>query len=181
MTVEPGARTALVGRNGEGKSTLLKMLAGIHQPDTGEIIVKSGLKVAYLPQSVPVDFTGPTYDVVAGGLDSIGAVLAEFNSESQRLGQGETHTPDGKKSLIDRLAQLQDKIDAQDGWAMIQQVEQTLSRMQLDADTLVESFRAALSAASFWLAHWCLILMFCYSTSPPTIWISVPSLGWKTT
>ncbi len=144
MTVESGARTALVGRNGEGKSTLLKMLAGIHQPDTGEIIVKSGLKVAYLPQSVPVDFTGSTYDVVAGGLDTIGIVLAEFNRESQRLGQGETHSSDGKQPLIDRLATLQDKIDAQDGWAMIQQVEQTLSRMQLNADTLVESLSGGL-------------------------------------
>ncbi|MFK7996234.1 MAG: ATP-binding cassette domain-containing protein [Granulosicoccus sp.] len=138
MTVEAGARTALVGRNGEGKSTLLKMLCGILQPDTGEIILKSGLKVAYLPQSVPTDFTGTTYDVVAGGLEDIGSLLAEFHRESQRLGQGETKTINGNTTLIDRLAEIQDQIDAKDGWAMIQQVEQTLSRMQLDPDVLVE-------------------------------------------
>jgi len=138
MTVEAGARTALVGRNGEGKSTLLKMLAGINQPDTGEIIIKSGLKVAYLPQSVPVDFTGATYDVVASGLEGMGTLLADFHHETQRLGQGETRTIDGSKDLIDRLATLQDRIDAQDGWSMIQRVEQTLSRMQLDPDTPVE-------------------------------------------
>ena len=138
MTVEAGARTALVGRNGEGKSTLLKMLAGINQSDTGEIIIKSGLKVAYLPQSVPTDFTGATYDVVASGLEGIGALLADFHNETQRLGHGETRTADGSKDLIDRLATLQDRIDAQDGWSMIQRVEQTLSRMQLDADTAVE-------------------------------------------
>ena len=138
MTVVAGARTALVGRNGEGKSTLLKMLAGINQADTGEIIVKSGLKVAYLPQSVPTDFTGATYDVVASGLEGIGALLADFHHETQRLGQGETRTADGSKDLIDRVATLQDRIDANDGWSMIQRVEQTLSRMQLDADIPVE-------------------------------------------
>jgi len=138
MTVEAGARTALVGRNGEGKSTLLKMLSNILQPDTGEIIIKSGLKVAYLPQSVPTDFTGTTYDVVASGLADIGAVLAEFHRESYRLGQGETQSADGSRALIDRLAEVQDQIDANDGWAMIQRVEQTLSRMQLDADVMVE-------------------------------------------
>ncbi len=138
MSVEAGARTALVGRNGEGKSTLLKILANIHQPDTGEVIVKSSLKVAYLPQSVPTDFTGATYDVVAAGLGDIGNVLADFNRESIRLGEGETLAIDGKQQLIDRLATLQDQIDAQDGWGMIQRVEQTLSRMQLNADTLVE-------------------------------------------
>ncbi|MFK7860913.1 MAG: ATP-binding cassette domain-containing protein [Granulosicoccus sp.] len=138
MTVEAGARTALVGRNGEGKSTLLKMLSGILQPDTGEIILKTGLKVAYLPQSVPTDFTGTTYDVVASGLQDIGSLLSEYHRESYRLGQGETKTADGSRALIDRLAEVQDQIDAKDGWAMIQRVEQTLSRMQLDPDVLVE-------------------------------------------
>ena len=138
MTVTAGARTALVGRNGEGKSTLLKILAGLLQADTGEIILKSGMKVAYLPQSVPTDFKGSTYDVVASGLSGIGTVLADFHRESHRLGLGETHSSDGSKPLIDHLASLQDKIDAMDGWSMIQRVEQTLSRMQLDADTAVE-------------------------------------------
>ena len=139
MTIDAGARTALVGRNGEGKSTLLKLLAGIHQPDNGEIIVKSGLKVAYLPQMVPTDFTGTSYDVVASGLEQTGLVVAEFHRESQRLGLGETHTVDGSQSLIDRLAVLQDKIDSNDGWGLIQNVEQTLSRMQLQPDMNVES------------------------------------------
>jgi len=144
MTIENGARTALVGRNGEGKSTLLKILAGLIQPDTGEIIKKSGLKVAYLPQSVPTDFTGTSYDVVAAGLEGMGDVLAEFHRESLRLGNGESRTEDGSQPLVDRLATLQDKIDAQDGWGMIQRVEQTLSRMQLNPDTRVEGLSGGL-------------------------------------
>ena len=139
MTVDAGMRTALVGRNGEGKSTLLKLLSGIHQPDSGEIIVQSGLKVAYLPQSVPMDFTGTSYDVVASGLEETGLLVAEFHRESQRLAQGETQASNSNQCLIDRLAVLQDKIDSNDGWALIQRVEQTLSRMQLKPDLNVES------------------------------------------
>ena len=90
LTIEAGARTALVGRNGEGKSTLLKILAGLLQPDTGEIVFRSGLKAAYLPQAVPTDFSGSTYSVVAAGIPKIGHVLGEFHQESQRLAQGET-------------------------------------------------------------------------------------------
>jgi len=88
---------------------------------------------------VPTDFTGTSYDVVASGLEQTGLVVAEFHRESQRLGLGETHTVDGSQSLIDRLAVLQDKIDSNDGWGLIQNVEQTLSRMQLQPDMNVES------------------------------------------
>lgn len=139
MTVEAGARTALVGRNGEGKSTLLKILAGSLQPDTGEVITRSSLKCAYLPQAVPTDFKGTTYDVVASGLESAGDLLSQFHRESQRLAAGHETLEGTEKSLIDHLGRLQDQIDTVDGWAMIQTVEQTLSKMQLDMDINVES------------------------------------------
>lgn len=138
LTIEAGARMALVGRNGEGKSTLLKIIAGQLIPDTGEVITRSGANAAYLPQAVPTDFQGSIYEVVASGLDSIGAVLAEFHKESERLGEGHEKSESGKP-LIDHLATLQDKIDANDGWSLIQVVEQTLSKMQLDANTDVQS------------------------------------------
>lgn len=139
LTIKAGARTALVGRNGEGKSTLLKILAGDLQADSGNIIRRSGLKTAYLPQSVPTDFTGTTYEVVASGLKKIGSVLSEFHKESHRLGMGETHAESTGKPLIDHLAMLQDQIDANDGWTLLQTVEQTLSKMQLDPDVEVQS------------------------------------------
>jgi len=139
MTIEAGARTALVGRNGEGKSTLLKILAGLLQPDSGEVVFRSSLKTAYLPQAVPLDFSGSTYSVVASGLPKIGSILGEFHRESQRLAEGETLS-ENSQPLIDRLATLQDNIDSNDGWSLIQTVEQTLSKMQLDADTDVQSY-----------------------------------------
>lgn len=138
LTVEPGARMALVGRNGEGKSTLLKIISGQLVPDEGEVVMKSRTRAAYLPQAVPIDFTGTIYDVVASGLDQIGDVLSEYHRESQRLGAGETHSKSGA-SLIDHLAKLQDHIDTNDGWSLVQTVEQTLSKMQLDPETDVQS------------------------------------------
>jgi ATP-binding cassette subfamily F protein uup len=138
LTVEPGARMALVGRNGEGKSTLLKIIAGQLIADGGEVVTKTSARAAYLPQAVPTDFTGTIYDVVASGLDRIGDVLSEYHRESQRLGEGETKSLSGA-SLIDHLATLQDHIDTNDGWSLIQTVEQTLSKMQLDPETDVQS------------------------------------------
>lgn len=139
ISVDAGARTALVGRNGEGKSTLLKILAGLIQPDSGEVIVQSGTTIAYLPQSVPTDFTGTIYATVAAGLAQAGELISEFHVATQRLALGETKCADGKHDLADYLANLQNKIDACDGWSMVQTIDQTLSRMQLKADTDVSS------------------------------------------
>ncbi len=129
---------ALVGRNGEGKSTLLKIIAGQLTPDAGDVVTRSGVKAAYLPQAVPTDFEGSIFEVVASGLDTIGTVLGQFHIQSQRLAEGHETTESGRP-LIDSLADLQDKIDSNDGWSLIQVVEQTLSKMQLDPDTDVQS------------------------------------------
>lgn len=138
LTIESGARMALVGRNGEGKSTLLKIIAGEIVPDTGEVIASTGVKTAYLPQAVPVDFEGTAYEVVASGLSKVGNTIAQYHRESQRLGLGETKSETGQP-LIDYLATLQDQIDASDGWSLIQKVEQTLSKMQISPDVNVSS------------------------------------------
>lgn len=138
LTIDSGARMALVGRNGEGKSTLLKIIAGEMLPDTGEIIASTGLKTAYLPQAVPIDFEGTAYEVVASGLSKVGNVIAQYHRESHRLGMGETRSETGQP-LVDYLATLQDQIDSSDGWSLVQKVEQTLSKMQISPDVEVSS------------------------------------------
>ena len=77
LSIEPGERSAVTGRNGEGKSTLLKILAGKIEPDRGEIIAKPGLKIAYLEQDVPHDRPGTVADV--SGID--GGASARFMSQ----------------------------------------------------------------------------------------------------
>jgi ATP-binding cassette subfamily F protein uup len=143
LTIEPGARNALVGRNGEGKSTLLKVIAGIQQPDSGEVIRQSGANVTYLEQSVPIDFSGTIYETVAEGLGQTGALLSEFYHQSNQLGsegQSRDNPNDADQpASADRLAELQEQIDTLDAWPYIQTIDQTLSRMQLEPDTQVQS------------------------------------------
>ena len=139
LTIDPGARMALVGRNGEGKSTLLKIIAGEILPDSGEIVANAGLKTAYLPQAVPVEFSGTAFEIVAAGLADIGGLIAQFHHETQRLAAGETQSANGNHSLIDHLAKLQDQIDTRDGWSFIQVIEQTLSKIQISPDMEVSS------------------------------------------
>ena len=82
LGVEKGERICLLGRNGEGKTTLLRLLAGEMRPDAGEVIRRSGMHVGYLPQEVPAELCGPVRAIVAGGL----AALAEHAvGESWRL------------------------------------------------------------------------------------------------
>jgi ATP-binding cassette subfamily F protein uup len=75
--IERGERLCLLGRNGEGKSTLLKLLNGEILPDQGEIWRQQGITVAALPQNVPPGFDGTIFDVVAEGLGRKGRALAE--------------------------------------------------------------------------------------------------------
>ena len=68
LSVEKGERLCLLGRNGEGKTTLLRLLAGEMKPDSGEVIRRSGMQIGFLPQEVPTDLCGPVREVVAAGL-----------------------------------------------------------------------------------------------------------------
>ena len=69
LNLESGDRMAIVGRNGCGKSSLLKLMAGLIEPDSGLIEKVNGLKCAYLPQEVPVGLSGKVFDIVASGMD----------------------------------------------------------------------------------------------------------------
>ena len=75
--IEKGERVCLVGRNGVGKSTLLKLLGGEMLPDSGDILRRQGISVAALKQDVPAEFDGTIFDAVAEGLGETGRALAE--------------------------------------------------------------------------------------------------------
>jgi len=130
VSIERGERVALVGRNGEGKSTLLKLVAGTQQPDSGEIIRATGVTVASLPQAVPDGLSGSIYTVVAVGLAETGQLLADYHDTTARLVAGE--------DVGTRLGRLQDRIDAVDGWSLANHVGETLTKLGLDPDTAVE-------------------------------------------
>jgi ATP-binding cassette subfamily F protein uup len=123
--IEKGERVCLVGRNGVGKSSLLKLLGGEMLPDSGDIWRRQGISVAALEQDVPAGFGGKIFDVVAGGLGQAGRVA----DEPSRIGSGpeiRDHSQPAKRD------ELQPMPDTDGGWELSTLVENILSRTGLD-------------------------------------------------
>ena len=121
-SLEPGERVCVVGRNGAGKSTLMKLLAGEVQPDEGAIVLASGLRVARLAQEVPHGTRGSVFDVVASGLGTLGADLAEFHRLSHALHDAQN---------LAEIAVVQARIEAAQGWDMDRRVTEVVQRLSL--------------------------------------------------
>ena len=85
LTVMRSARIGLIGRNGEGKSTLLKLISGLIEADTGSLTLRNGTRVAYLPQAPHYEPGQSVFDVVASGLEAVGAMLGEYDRALQAL------------------------------------------------------------------------------------------------
>ncbi len=141
LAIDADQRIALVGRNGTGKSTLLKILAGMIKPDSGERTTVKNLRLAYLQQDVPVDLEGSIYSVVASGLADLGTLLSEFQATTQLLADPAGHD---LPALQDKLAKQQEQLDNNDGWRLQSQVEETLSRLQLDGNQRFEQLSGGL-------------------------------------
>lgn len=133
FTIDRGERVCLIGRNGMGKSTLMKLIAGEQKADDGEIIRAQGLKIATLVQDVPVTVTGSVYDVVAQGLGELGRIVAEYHHLLEQP------DPDMKK-----MGRLQDQMDARNGWMIESQVTEVLSRLELPGDAEFSSLSGGL-------------------------------------
>ena len=132
LHIEQGERVCLVGRNGTGKSTLLKIISGRLSPDSGEIITLRGLRTAVLEQEVPQDISGSVFDVVAGGLGGMVDLLREYHRLSLNLGPG------SNAETMEELERVQHLIESAGGWQMQQTVETVISRLKLDPDAPVE-------------------------------------------
>jgi len=126
--IERGERVCLLGRNGAGKSTVMKLLDGTIAPDAGEVVRQTGVTVARLEQEVPDDLDGTTFDVVAAGLGEAGLLLARYHQASQRVG-----TEGGSSALRD-LDRLHHALDAAGAWQVQTRVETVLVHLGLDAD-----------------------------------------------
>ncbi|MGO8688715.1 MAG: ATP-binding cassette domain-containing protein [Thermoguttaceae bacterium] len=138
LTVEPGERVCLLGRNGTGKTTLLGILHGTVEPDRGEVIRQQGLRTAMLPQEVPRELQGSVWDEVVGGFGPRAELLAEYHRLAGRLA--------GERSdaLQAELGRVQHALEADGGWHMHQQVEAVLSRMSLQPEAPVASLSAGM-------------------------------------
>lgn len=133
LSIEDNQRICLMGRNGEGKSTLMKLIAGEIKADEGERVVRSGARIARLNQEVPQDLHGSVFDVVADGLGEIAALVKRYHEASAALAH------DTSQAALDKLARAQHDLEVADGWEVEQQVEQVISRMQLDGEKRFEA------------------------------------------
>ncbi len=128
LQVERGERVCLIGRNGEGKSTLMKIISGEIAPDSGEVVRSQGVRVAALAQEVPQDLSGTVFEVVAAGLGGMVDLFSRYHTVSSRLAHG------GDAGLIAELERIQHRIEGAGGWQMQQRVETVLSRLRLNPD-----------------------------------------------
>lgn len=128
LQIEPGERVCLVGRNGTGKSTLMHVMRGAIVPDDGNVWRKSGLRVAYLAQDLPVDETRTVFEVITDGLEAMGAAMVEYHRALQVVME------DHSEAAMEALSRAQQALDAGDGWRLEQRVEEVISRLDLPAD-----------------------------------------------
>jgi ATP-binding cassette subfamily F protein uup len=138
LSLEAGERVALVGRNGTGKSSLLKVLHGDVAADEGEILGQARNRIALLPQWVPPGIEGDVYDVVAEGLGQVGELAAEHHHLSVELAQ------DASPRLLKRLDELHHALEEAGGWQLPSRVEAVLTRLELDGDARFEELSGGL-------------------------------------
>nr|WP_101117130.1 ATP-binding cassette domain-containing protein [Neisseria meningitidis] len=123
--LDRGEKIGLIGRNGAGKSSFLKILAGVQKLDDGQIIVQNNLKIVYVPQESFFDKEATVFDTVAEGLGEIRDLLRRYHHVSHELENGSS------EALLKELNELQLEIEAKDGWKLDAAVKQTLGELGL--------------------------------------------------
>ncbi|SEK97385.1 ATP-binding cassette domain-containing protein [Nitrosovibrio tenuis] len=132
LQLDPGERVGLIGRNGGGKSSLLRLLAGEIGPDDGRVWHGPSLRLAYLPQEPELDPALTVFQEVSKGLGPISQVLLDYHEASHLLSESGQDT----EALLLRLQDLQTELEAQDGWRIQARVETAIGKLELSADVL---------------------------------------------
>ncbi len=131
LSIESGERVCIIGRNGAGKSSLLRILAGELAPDDGQVWRQSGLRVATLAQELPADERRTVFEVIADGLGEVGRLIADYHACVATLASD-------AGGLV-KLERLQHALEAADGWCLEQRVEAVMTKLGLPADATLDS------------------------------------------
>ena len=132
-----GAKIGILGLNGSGKSSLLKIIAGVDKNYQGDVVFAPGYTVGYLEQEPQLDDTKTVIEVVREGMAETVAILDEFNQINDMFGLPEVYEDaDKMQKLMDRQALLQDKIDAVGGWELDNKLEVAMDALRCpESDT----------------------------------------------
>ncbi len=133
--LDAGERVGLIGRNGAGKSSLLKVIAGTSKLDDGTVWRAPSARIVYVPQEPELNPEHTVFEAVAEGLGSLQQILIDYHQVSHDMGQQDADI----EALMTRMQALQHDLDAQNGWAAQSRVEAVLSRLNLDADALIST------------------------------------------
>jgi ATP-binding cassette subfamily F protein uup len=137
LVVEAGERIGLIGRNGTGKSSLLKIIAGINPPDAGDVWRKPALKLAYVPQEPQFQAGHTVFEAVAEGVGEAQRLLADYHAAAHRVAEGDM-------DAFEDLEHLSHELEIHDAWRLNSRVEETLQRLGLDADRAVDTLSGGL-------------------------------------
>ena len=171
LQIEKGERICLLGRNGTGKSTLIKLIAGEIRPDVGQVTHQQGASIARLPQRVPQHLDGNAFEVTTKGLGPRADLLAAYHRASLRVAQ------DASPAALEALDRLHHQLDLEDAWQLHQEVERVLSHLGVDPDAEFSSLsggtkRRVLLARSL-VSRPDLLLL-----DEPTNHLDIPSIEW---
>jgi ABC transport system ATP-binding/permease protein len=133
VQIEPGERVAVIGRNGTGKSTLLRVVNGEMTPDSGSVWRQIGVRTARLDQDAPLSDPRPVFDVVAEGLGDLSDLVAAYHHAAVLVAE------EGTPARLDRLGRLQHELEERDGWRLEQRVEQVVSHLDLPSEAAVDT------------------------------------------
>ena len=171
LVIEPGERICLLGRNGEGKSSLIKIINGNLQPDRGEIAYREGLLLGLLEQEVPGGMPGVVFDVVAGGISGLGELVAQYHGLSRRM------EAEHDETLTYRLGELQHRLELDGGWQIEQKVASVISRLELPADSSFATLSAGLKRRTM-LGRALVRQPELLLLDEPTNHLDIESIGW---
>lgn len=129
LQIEKNQRICLLGRNGSGKTSLLRTLAGEIQPDSGFVQKASDVRVSYFAQNIPPDLDGDVFAIIASALGEKGELILQYHQAEQSLDE----------NAGERMAELREKIDAADGWSFVDEIGRVTSHMGIGSDWVYEN------------------------------------------